>query len=449
MTSSDKTYSKPYSFRSNTASAGDIIFVYNDTARGGDKVKEFINVNGQQILASLRKTDRLKREPGIRKYSHVMLGMKGGHIIHADGKTVAIEVLPDALRIQTNETLVFQIYRRKDISQDVADKIVESAKRYYKKKYQFLSYFAKKKEGDTTQFCSKLVSYAYRSAGIQLTSLPDNKVLPVDLYQICQTDEWVDVTAEFIEKPLSPIIDEMYSPIMIPGKGEMSLSEFLTDADAMLLEHDRFTKRIQELDYYHVGQVMQVEALLAKSYSHQFESAKLIYREPSKLKGDDATHIIVRVLEQLQDLLKLSQLPSIELRIQKSYLNTVEEGQSNISRYVGYLSPLDLYEMQKLAEMIRIFSFLIFAMVGLCTILAHYTPFEEFKRFRVVKSEYAEQFFSAVPPIIDLSPYENEKDLFKWVEGEEDRATSQKMFHDIIATLEIIKILRNGGSKND
>ncbi len=105
--------------------------------------------------------------------------------------------------------------------------------------------------------------------------------------------------------------------------------------------------------------------------------------------------------------------------------------------------------MQRLRQAITIYSYLIFAEIGLCTILAHYTPLEEFKRFRVVKNEYAKQFFAALPPVIDILPYENEKELFKWVEGESDRATSQQIFHNIITALKIIKILRNADSKSN
>src|SRR5438270_2594 len=111
--------------------------------------------------------------------------------------------------------------------------------------------------------------------------------------------------------------------------------------------------------------------------------------------SDTSAVRIVRVLEQLQALLDLSQLPSIELLIDNSFLNTVEEGQTNIGLYVRQPSPLAIREMQMKREAIAIYSYLLFAEIGLCTILAHLDiPFEESKLFRAVKSEYANRFFT-------------------------------------------------------
>jgi uncharacterized protein YycO len=443
--SPNKTYSAPFSFRISAISAGDIVFVYNETAHIRDKASRFITVNGQRILASVRKTDRLEPTSPIHKYSHVMLGMGGGLIIHADGQKVAIEVISDALRWQTDEALRFQIYRREDISQDIADKIVKSAVRYYSQPYQFLKYFAKSKEGDTTLFCSELIAHAYRAADVPLTSRPDNKVLPVDLYQICQSDMWRDISAEFVQEPLPLAADEL---IEIPGQGEIPLSDFLAHLDALPLEQARRAKQIMELQYDNMRDVLRAEVLLGEFHSLQFASAKQICLKPRTLSDKSATRI-VRILEQLQALSDLSQLPSIELLVGESLLNTVEEGQTNIGLYAGFPPPLAIREMQMAREAVTIYSYLLFARIGLCTILAHYTPLEEYKHFRTAKRKYANQFFAAVPSINDLLSYENRKDLFKWVEGESDRTTCQVDFHNIIAALKVIKTLRNAGSESD
>src|SRR5207248_7312520 len=89
MSLPDNIPSESFNLRIYAISAGDIIFVYNERARGLGKVKEFINVSGQRVLASMRKRDKLSLKQEIRKHSHVMLGMDGGLIIHADGKTEA------------------------------------------------------------------------------------------------------------------------------------------------------------------------------------------------------------------------------------------------------------------------------------------------------------------------------------------------------------------------
>jgi hypothetical protein len=223
-------------FRIDAISAADIIFVYDGSTRVRNKVIRFINVVGQRILASIRKAERLTLALRVRKYSHVMLGVGGGLIIHADGKTVAVELISVALHCQTTEESLFQVYRRKDLSHDQADQIVKSAMRYYNQKYRFTTYFGESDAGDTTQFCSRLVAHAYCAAGVRLTSLAENRVLPVDLYQICQSDKWIDVSDTVVQEAPSTDIDELLPSIEIPGQGELSISDFLAHCDEVTVK---------------------------------------------------------------------------------------------------------------------------------------------------------------------------------------------------------------------
>src|SRR5262245_11755563 len=81
--------------------AGDIVFIYDQSAGIQDVVKGFGNVIGQRVLAAARRTEPISIRSRLPYYSHVMLGLGGGLIIHADGRTVAVEILPAALQFQT------------------------------------------------------------------------------------------------------------------------------------------------------------------------------------------------------------------------------------------------------------------------------------------------------------------------------------------------------------
>src|SRR5690606_4075524 len=138
----------------------------------------------------------------IPKYSHVILGLDGGIVIHADGKSVEIEVITDALHIATAEQAHYTIYRHKGISDVTRQKISLEAIRYYSQKYSFSPFFQKSStlskkstssNEDTTQFCSRLVAYVYRVSGVELSNLPDHKVLPVDLFKVCSLPPWEDI----------------------------------------------------------------------------------------------------------------------------------------------------------------------------------------------------------------------------------------------------------------
>jgi hypothetical protein len=209
----------------------------------------FVNVVGQRVLAAIRRREPITLKPRIRRYSHVMLGVGDGLIIHADGKTVAVEVISDALHHATSEASRFQVYRRRDASVDVTAKIVTSAMRYYNQRYRFSTYFNTDPGGDTTMFCSRLVAHAYRSAGAQLTPLQDNRVLPVDLYQICQSKEWMEITSEFVVEPVDAAVDELFPSIELPDQGSMSLSEFLAHVDALITDRARMLKQREQIRY--------------------------------------------------------------------------------------------------------------------------------------------------------------------------------------------------------
>jgi Permuted papain-like amidase enzyme, YaeF/YiiX, C92 family len=436
---------QPPSFQIGAISAGDVVFVYDGSTRIDKKVKRFLNVIGQRILASIRRAERVSLRPRVRKYSHVMLGVGGGLIIHADGKTVAVEVVSDALHHNTKDAALFKVYRRKDMSQGMADKIVKSAMRYYGKKYSFTKYFAESDEEDTTQFCSRLVAHAYRAAGTPLGSLDDNRVLPLDLYQACQTDGWEDISAEFLQAAPSAEADKLLPPIEIPGEGALPLSELAKRSDELQRKMAESGKQTIALQYETTRMLLENEATLAKYVGAQFDLTKKLRMAPSALADEDAFRV-TRVLEQLNDLLALSKMPSIELLVPETYVNTVDKT-TNKGLYAGYPAPVAIREMQLIREAIRIYDYLLLAEIGLFTILAHRTPNETFEPFRAVKAEYAARFEAALKPFDDFASYENGEELFDWVERESDRATCRQIVGGILPSLKVVAILRGWGTK--
>jgi uncharacterized protein YycO len=425
--------------------AGDIVFVYDGSTSSVKRVKRSINILGQRILASIRKTGRGSWKQDSRKYSHVMLGLGGGLIIHADGKTVAVEVVSDALRYDTKDASRFQIYRRKNISAEQADKIVKPAMRYYNQRYSFFTYFQEIEAGDTTQFCSRLVSHSYRAAGMPLTSLPDNQVLPMDLYRICQSDAWEDVTAEVIEEALPKRADEIIPPIDLPGKGALPMSEFLAEGDALILNAAQLQKKNIAALYEATRLVMENEAQLAKLVGSAFTSSKSLYLHPESMT-EDSVVIIMSLLGDLSTLLSFSQLSSIGPLVKDSLLNTSQDT-GDTGLYAGYPAPSVIREMQLSRLALSFFNDLVLAGLGLGASLAHRMPQEEFARFRSVNKEFGERFFAAVEPIEDVSSYENTESLFLWVEQESDRAESRKIMARMVRDLKLIAVLRQQASR--
>jgi hypothetical protein len=417
-------------FRIGAIGAGDIVFVYDRSQRVRDKIMQFVIVNGPRILAWFRKTEQVMPFSALHKYSHVMLGVGSGLIIHADGETVAVEIISDALVYETKVASTFQIYRRKDISSEIASKIVKSAMRYYNRKYRFSSFFSESRDSDTTQFCSRLVAHAYRAAGIPLTLRTDHKVLPVDLYKICQSDAWEDISSMFVRETNSPMAEEVLPPIEIPGHEKMSIAELNDYVEDLILKQAKDLKELQKLSYLRTQGLLTIEGLEAQSLVAQFDLSKNFYAMPSALDDRAAASIALVLRLLLKPLLELSRLPSIELLVTETFLNTSNEG-TIPSQYAGMPTPQVIREMQLLRAEITIYDKLFLAEIGLSTILAHCTQFDQFARFRSVKKEFADLFLAALPPVEDLSSYEGNEDNFMWVEQESNRARCRTIFRHI------------------
>ena len=428
-------------FRSLSIEAGDIVIVLGRPSNPVAALKQAVNVLGQRALAKLRASDPVDLLAPLPKHSHAMLGVGDGLIIHADGKSVALEVISDALHVDRPDAYHFQVYRNKNISPETAAQVAKSAMRYFGQKYRFTGYLGQEQEGDTTQFCSRLVAHAYRAVDLPLTQLANNKVLPLDLYQILQTGDWVDVTTQFIEPPLSAEASALLGDIELPTGEKIDLNSFFEKTGDTTLESLRLARKVQELQYQHHKHALHTEALLAKYCALQFDMAKQVRNHPDLLDNDFAASI-ARVLSQLDTLLDCAELPSLDLLVPSSLLNTGDIEQD--SPYIGMPPPAAIRELQTGREAIRIYTYLLMGETGLFTILWHAFSNEKFKQFQDVPPYFANSFLASLQTVTRLAHFDSLTDTFAWVDEPADRALCQTLFHNILVALKVLDMARAG-----
>lgn len=431
--------------------AGDIIFFDSNSPRFWPRLKRKVNVIGQRLLAATRHSEhKISIFDRIPEYSHVILGLDGGIVIHADGKSVEIEVITDALHIATVEQARYTIYRHKGISELTRQKISIEAMRYYSQKYSFSPFFRKSSTSpnkstssnkDTTQFCSRLIAYVYRAAGVELTNLPDHKVLPVDLFRICSSSPWENITQDFIDKDTSGDLDERLGSITMPNGEEMTLSTFMKSANALLKGNAIFNAKLQKMAYGSLKEVLMSELLLAQFCQLQLDMGKLISIKPNEIQGH-VTDLICRALEQIESLLLLAKISDLKLITPDSFSN-FDLDDSGRGAYVNFPPSATMRELQLSGKALRIYAALLFAQAGIFAILAHYAPNEKYKTFKIVNRDTADKFLTSALQIrVDLSTYDNFQELFVWIEHEADRSTSQEILNNIITGLRLIDSLR-------
>ncbi|MBQ5950011.1 YiiX/YebB-like N1pC/P60 family cysteine hydrolase [Massilia sp. ST3] len=413
--------------------AGDIIFVLPRSS-GWSWLKQQANVQGQHLLAKIRRAKRLGLAARVRKYSHVMLGVGGGLIIHADGKKVALEVVTDALDFASTS---YQVFRQTGLPAATAAQVAKAGIRYMQQKYSFAAYFKKTREDDTTQFCSRLVAHAYRAAGMPLGALADKDVLPLDLYMLCQEAPWTDVTEESFHRPLSTEAEALAGEIGIPGQGAPSLSEFFDRSDKLLLDSAQMHKQFQEMRHQSYRRILHVEGLLAQYCVLMFTHAKQLRTSPADI-DDSFAGKIAGVLGQIDTLLDLASLPDIDLLIENTLINT-DTGASD-SEYAGMPGAAAVREMQTGRETILCYTYLLLAETGLLSIVAHIVPHDKFEAFRAVDRERASGFLAALLQAGELKEYAEAENAFAWVDIEADRDFCRQSYKSILALLEIVRI---------
>lgn len=447
MTSTPESAKKTDEFRFALAhiKAADIVFVYPSSAHLHEKIIRFFNIVGQRFLAGIRREHRVAPLARVPRFTHVMLGVGSGLVVHADGKIVRVEIVSDALAYATDRESTYEIYRMRDLTDERGNGIAAAATRYYNQRYSFLAYFRSAPSTqvgsdigreDTTQFCSRLVAHAYRSAGFPFSARPDSRMLPLDLYQICQSEPWTDITSEFVQAPVPPDMDRALGEINLPDGHGVGVNELFRRMDEAVRRNAELTAERYDVQYTVTRELLQVEASLAKLVTSQFDLARLLRIAPDKV--DDAIAArIVRVLEQLDTLVAMSRVPSLELFTRTSLINVGDE-----SLYAGHPPPSAIREMQLAREAVTVYSYLHFAEIGLLSALAHFTAYEKLDRFRTVKREYAEQFLAAAEPIAAPSKYADDRTLFLWVDDDAERAGWRTILRNIIQAAEGVILLR-------
>lgn len=328
----------------------------------------------------------------------------------------------------------------------MANEVVRQAVKYFDQHYRFSSYFWDESANsvDNTMFCSRLVAHAFRTAGIALTTLPDNKVLPVDLYQICQSERWEEITSQLIVGPISEKANSIFPLIQVAGEKPKTMSEFFAATDDLMIQGARLAAEVERMRHRSAREMLDSEILMAEFCSLHLANAKAMLACPDQL--DDATaDSICRVLKQFPALLDLAHLPNLDLLIDESPFNSPNDVESS---YVNFPAPIAIRQMQEQREQVRIYTFLLLAKLGLLAVLAHHTASEKFAQFRLVTTDRVQRFLHYIEFVDDLSVFENEENLFLWIDQDGDREIIRDIFRDIIAALKALDQLRKADFPN-
>jgi hypothetical protein len=429
--------------------AGDVVFMAKRASPRHEKISTAINVNGQRLLAALRRADRLNLRARLGAWSHVLLALGGGTVIHADGRSVVIETAREVFDISGGE-LHFRVFRRNGLSERHIAAITAEAKRYLAQKYSFRKYFKGsggapgRKREDTTQFCSRLVAHSFAAAGLPFSARPEHRVLPIDLYAACQILPWREVTSDVARRRWKGSSVGFLERIEVPGRGERSMTEFFEET-GVLMDHVADLQKMKEytaLKTY--SDILVSEMTLGQYASALLDLAKQVRIDPSQLE-DRASEAIIRVLEQIGSLLDLALLPDLDVIVQRLNFG---ESEQDIATYAGRLRPSELHRFRRAREMLRLLSYLIFAETGLGVLVAHATNAPKFAHFRTAKREYAERFLAALKNMPDVSEHDGSaQDLFAWVTSEADRKVARAEFVNILGCLRIVRLLTGGSAK--
>jgi hypothetical protein len=179
------------------ARAGDVILVHSDSKRGK------FNVIGQRILKAWQ---LLGRGSHLTGYSHVMLCVEQGVVIHADGSSVTADPIWKIL--EGVSPAHFRAYRLPKLADDpkLAARVATEAQRLLGQPYSFVygrrsRWFGRLLHRDvrhTLPFCSELVATVYSKLGAPLSAGVPDLILPLDIERACKGDDWRDVTSEYL-----------------------------------------------------------------------------------------------------------------------------------------------------------------------------------------------------------------------------------------------------------
>lgn len=189
---------------------GDVVLV------GPVKLPSRANMFGQTVLRL-----RAGRFTRRAKYSHVMLVVEPGVVVHADKGLLRVETLRDFLKDHKVPPRKVRVLRRsRDLTADENLRLVEEANRFIGQPYSFIygrrsTLFGRalrgaigrvparrRQEKDLTlPFCSELVSLAYGAVGISFMGRPSDQTLPFDIEHGTDPFDWLDVTRSYFAGP--------------------------------------------------------------------------------------------------------------------------------------------------------------------------------------------------------------------------------------------------------
>ncbi|MBB3122023.1 hypothetical protein [Pseudoduganella violacea] len=442
----DENRTGPPIFRNLSIEAGDIVLVRSNPAKLHGNLKRYVNINGQRVLASIRGGGSARAEIPSSGHSHVMLGMGDGLVIHADGHSVVYEVASDALKFGQDEADSFAVYRNPRLSPVAIHAITRAAKSYYSKLYRFSTFFGAEKDGDTTQFCSRLIAYAYRRAAVPFSRLKDQRTLPIDLFHACQEEPWHDVTQDVIEAPLSAEACAVLAKIA----NEAGLPPWIDDLPDLLAQSQqtqlailRMNAGIKEYEYKSYCNIAKQVEMMAELSLLQLEQALDMLAYPETMDADFAA-TVTDALQQLPALLAIAGLPNLDQRLE---IYPGLDYNDDTPPYQGLPSPAAIRKMQLKREASGIYAALVLVDIGLSSILWRKTGHEHFSKFACVKTQYLLNFKALLPSTSELAHYEALPAAFAWAGNLEVQQKFTQIFSRLINLVKLLR-LRHGQACN-
>ena len=259
--------------------AGDLILVFSDAKTS------VLTTGGQTVILAAMKG---VRELHLARYSHVMLGIRPGLVIHSDGRSVKIATLHDALHGRTIEESRFRVVRpQPPLDSGDEERVFSEAKYFLNERYSFIFGRTSTRFGRlmhrrrplTHPFCSELVASAYAAIGRPIVDQPADTVLPVDLEIACVPPDWIDVTADYAARPLPHIPGET---ITVEGRA-LSLPEFSSEMDAALARTFDNDAEVAAAHYEVASAVVRPGVIAQQLRSAEFDLAKALAAAPTEM----------------------------------------------------------------------------------------------------------------------------------------------------------------------
>jgi hypothetical protein len=436
--------------RAKAGVTGDIIFVL------GSNKRERLNLRGQSLLRLFR-IFRGGFHPA--RYSHVMLVLSPGLVIHADGKSVKVQPLADIVLEETDRSRFratrFVGDQLKDRSNGRAhdrgrQALAEEALKFYNQKYSFIygrrpgwmGSFLHRSSTKSFPFCSELISAAYGAAGHKICNLPYDRTLPLDLEAQCVPPLWKDVTDEFdMEIPSSSPLDR--ETISLEDE-ELTLSQFLAAADRLLKSTNRADADFVDVTYQFVISQIRACVLFQQIRSFELQMAKLGAVVPESLLGNvDAVRRDLASLPSFNETLNQGLgLPSSSTA--ESIRALFPNLRPDAPVYEGFPSIQDLQHFELLGASIS-FGALALRLETVLTAIAVPLgfPLKNVDRFSKITRGMVEPFLDAIPPFAQdqLDPLRSKIPNFTMPTSDEFQQQIRGIFMNVCSLHALLSLL--------